>query len=50
MKNYTIGLITGAMVYGFNDGYQSAETIEPRKGYWLRSNDEGAIILTASIR
>ena len=43
-------LIIDGTVYGFDDGYQPADTIEPGKGYWLRSSGEGTIILTASNR
>lgn len=30
-------------IYGYNDGYFPAETIEPGKGYWVRANNTGNI-------
>ena len=42
-------LIIDGTVYGFNDGYELAETIEPGKGYWIRSSGNGTITLTYSI-
>ena len=42
-------LIIDGTVYGFNDGYEPAETIEPGQGYWVRSSGNGTITLTSSI-
>ncbi len=40
------GLIIPGTVYGFgSNGYSATETIEPGKGYWLRSNGAGEITL-----
>ena len=42
------GVIVPSTVYGFTtEGYSSAEIIEPGKGYWLRANSSGSIILTS---
>ena len=41
-------LIIPGTVYGFDNGYLEAETIEPGYGYWLRSSGEGEITLSAS--
>ena len=42
------GLIIPGTIYGFNDGYMTAETIEPGYGYWLRSSGDGEITLSES--
>ena len=42
-------LIIDGTMYGFNDGYEPAETIEPGQGYWIRSSGEGTITLASSI-
>ncbi len=42
-------LIIDGTMYGFNDGYEQAETIEPGQGYWIRSSGEGTITLASSI-
>ena len=41
-------LIVPGTIYGFDDGYFVAETIEPGYGYWLRSSGEGEITLSSS--
>jgi hypothetical protein len=42
------GVIVLGTVYGFTtEGYSSAEIIEPGKGYWLRANSSGNIILAS---
>ena len=42
------GIIISGTVYGFSsDGYSNEEIIEPGKGYWVRANNSGNIILTS---
>ena len=42
----TDGIIISGTVYGFTSGsYFNTENIEPGKGYWLRANNSGSIIL-----
>ena len=44
----TDGIIIAGTVYGFtSDGYSNEEIIEPGKGYWIRANSSGSIILTS---
>jgi len=40
------GLIIPGTLYEFNDGYVQVETLEPGKGYWIRSSGEGEIIIS----
>ena len=42
-------LIIDGTVYGFNDGYELTEIVEPGQGYWIRSSGNGTITLTSSI-
>jgi len=37
-------LIIEGTIYGFYDGYEAAENIEPGKGYWLRCSGNGTIL------
>jgi len=40
------GLIIAGTVYGFAlGGYLNAEILEPGKGYWVRTNSSGSIVL-----
>jgi hypothetical protein len=40
------GLIISGTVYGFTpNGYSEAEVFDPGKGYWIRANSSGSIIL-----
>ena len=40
------GIIISGTVYGFTSGsYYNTGNIEPGKGYWLRANNSGSIIL-----
>ena len=42
------GIIISGTIYGFNNGvYTVTENIEPGKGYWVRANNSGSIILTS---
>ena len=42
------GIIIAGTVYGFSSGgYSNAEILEPGKGYWIRTNNSGNIILTS---
>jgi len=39
-------IIISSTVYGFTpDGYVNANILEPGKGYWIRANNSGSIIL-----
>ena len=41
-------IIINGTVFGFGDvGYIETEVLEPGKGYWIRANDSGSIILTS---
>jgi len=40
------GLIIPNTIYGFEDGYVNAETLEPGKGYWIRSSGDGDITIS----
>ena len=41
------GIIISGTIYGFTpDGYENAEILEPGKGYWLRANNTGTIIIS----
>jgi hypothetical protein len=33
-------------VYGYNRGYYVADSLEPSKGYWVKADSEGKLILT----
>ncbi|SVD48277.1 uncharacterized protein METZ01_LOCUS401131, partial [marine metagenome] len=40
------GIIILGTIYGFiTGGYSNAETIEPGKGYWVRTNTSGSITI-----
>tara|TARA_B100002003_G_scaffold14150_1_gene11858 strand:+ start:605 stop:2179 length:1575 start_codon:yes stop_codon:yes gene_type:complete len=42
------GIIISSTVYSFNNGvYTITGNIEPGKGYWIRANNSGSIILTS---
>ncbi len=42
------GIIISGTVYGFTSGgYLNTENIEPGKGYWVRTNNSGNIMLTS---
>jgi hypothetical protein len=42
------GIIISGTVYGFTSGgYSNTENIEPGKGYWVRANNSGNIVLTS---
>ena len=44
------GIIIPGTFYGFTpDGYSNTEVIEPGKGYWIRADDSGTIIISISI-
>ncbi|MDP7128349.1 MAG: T9SS type A sorting domain-containing protein [Candidatus Marinimicrobia bacterium] len=44
------GLIVSGTIYGFTPSYVNVETIEPGRGYWLRSSGNGEIIISNSTR
>ncbi|MBI3189845.1 MAG: T9SS type A sorting domain-containing protein, partial [Ignavibacteriales bacterium] len=35
--------------FGYNGGYENAMTVEPGKGYWVKANSEGKLILTNAV-
>ena len=40
------GIIILGTIYGFNNGaYTITESIEPGKGYWIKTNSSGSITL-----
>ena len=39
------GIIIDGTIYGFNGGYQEVDAIETGRGYWVRTNNSGSIIL-----
>jgi hypothetical protein len=41
-------IIIPGTIYGFEDGYVEAESIQPGYGYWLRSSGEGEITISVS--
>jgi hypothetical protein len=41
------GLVTGPF-YGYGHGYQTSETLEPGKGYWVKVSGPGTLNLSAS--
>lgn len=40
--------IINSLYYGYNNGYTSATTLNPGKGYWVRSTSAGTITIPAS--
>ena len=42
---YNTGLIVTNGIYEYDETYINAETIDPGKGYWVRANNSGSIIL-----
>ena len=44
---YNTGLIVTNGIYEYDETYINAETIDPGKGYWVRANNSGSIILTS---
>lgn len=38
-------LIIEGTIYGFTDGYETVEMMEPGNGYWLRSSGDGNVVL-----
>ena len=42
------GIIVPGTLYGFNGGYVEMDMIDPGKGYWIRANSLGSIILTGN--
>lgn len=48
IRSNPIGIITSDFFYySSGAGYQSADTIQPGKGYWVKVNQSGSIILDA---
>ena len=44
------GILLPGTLYEFDGGYIQAETLEPGKGYWIRSAGPGEIIISDDIR
>ena len=42
---YNTGLIVTNGIFEYDETYINAETIDPGKGYWVRANNSGSIIL-----
>ncbi len=40
--------IISSVFWGYDNGYKAAENIEPMKGYWVKANGSGILILSAS--
>jgi hypothetical protein len=43
------GGIVVSPYYGFSTGYVPATTIEPMRGYWVKVNQNGQLILTGGM-
>jgi len=43
---YGSGLVVANGIYGYDDGYNNVDMINPGKGYWVRASGSGNIILT----
>jgi hypothetical protein len=41
--------MTASQFFGYEDGYRSADTIRPGKGYWVKVNEDGQLILSTSV-
>ena len=42
------GILITASLFSFNGTYTNTTTLEPGKGYWIRTNNSGEIIINAS--
>jgi len=42
------GIVT-SQFFGYNSGYVTSSTIEPGKGYWVKVNQAGTLMLTSSL-
>ena len=40
------GIIVPGTIYEYSGSYESANTIAPGRGYWIRTNSAGNIVLT----
>lgn len=43
------GILVGDF-YAYNDGYNTAETLEPWNGYWIKSEAEGSIVINEGLQ
>ena len=43
------GIIVPGTLYGFTGTYEQVLTLEPGKGYWLRTSAAGSIIISNSL-
>lgn len=41
--------MTSSQFFGYEDGYQTADTIKPGKGYWVKVNEDGELILSSVV-
>jgi hypothetical protein len=44
----TEGTSVTSSFYGFQSGYQQADTIQPGKSYWVKVSQDGQIVLSSS--
>jgi len=44
---YSSGLVITGGIYGYDGSYFNADVIYPGRGYWVRANNSGSIILTS---
>ena len=42
------GIIISGTLYGYNDGYYNASSIEPGEGYWVRATGDGEIMIDSA--
>ncbi len=42
------GIVTSSF-FGYDDGYYQAETIEPGKAYWVKTNGGGLLVMSSSV-
>ena len=40
------GIIVPFTLYNFNEGYSLSESLAPGRGYWIRTNQSGTIIIS----
>ncbi|MBI4548978.1 MAG: T9SS type A sorting domain-containing protein [Ignavibacteriae bacterium] len=41
--------IVASLYYGFHSGYYTADSIRPKKGYWIKTSASGSLVLSASL-
>ena len=40
------GAPLGSLFYSYNGGYKTADTLYPGRGYWVKADGEGKLILS----